>query len=351
MDKNPMISVVMSVYNGEKYLTPAIESILNQTYTDFEFIIINDGSNDQSLEIIQKYKEIDNRIKIHNNKINKGLIYSLNKGINLSLGKYIARMDADDISLPNRFFKQVEFMEEHLDITVLGTGILIFKNNLKFMRKKMRLTCEPEELKINSLFQTSLAHPTVFIRKDDLKKSNLKYELEEKGMEDFGLWLGLSKNYKFANLPDILLKYRFLSTSVTSNVLKNINNTKNTSKNMFYERLKSTYIPDITEKEAKIHMELCGASNYFRISQPLIKEKEAWLEKLYLKNSKYNFFEEEKFLKKLHEIYLKNMLIYSDYKSYSNFELIKQIKINKLKFNFKRIQYFCNIIIKIVLRG
>ncbi|HIP11775.1 MAG TPA: glycosyltransferase family 2 protein, partial [Arcobacter sp.] len=104
--KNPMVSVLLSVYNGEKYLDEAIESILNQTYQDFEFIIINDGSTDKSLEIIEKYKKEDNRIVVISRE-NKGLIYSLNEGISQAKGKYIARMDADDISLATRFEEQV----------------------------------------------------------------------------------------------------------------------------------------------------------------------------------------------------------------------------------------------------
>ena len=111
MNTKPFVSVVMSVYNGELFLKEAIDSILSQTYKKFEFIIIDDGSTDGSLNIINEYS--DERIKILVNPKNEGLIFSLNKGIELALGTYIVRMDADDISLPQRIEEQVSFMEKH----------------------------------------------------------------------------------------------------------------------------------------------------------------------------------------------------------------------------------------------
>jgi len=114
--KNSLVTVLMPVYNGEKYLNEAIDSILNQTYTNFEFLIINDGSTDRSVEIIKGYN--DSRIKLIHNKKNMGLVYTLNRGLALALGKYIVRMDADDISLPNRFKLQLDFMEINTEVAL-----------------------------------------------------------------------------------------------------------------------------------------------------------------------------------------------------------------------------------------
>ena len=122
----PMISVVMPVYNAEKYVAEAVESILQQTYTDFEFIIIDDCSTDNSYGILQTYAAKDIRIRLFKNDVNNKLPNTLNFGIAQSNGKYIARMDADDISLPERFAKQVEFMESHPEIGVCGTLIKEF---------------------------------------------------------------------------------------------------------------------------------------------------------------------------------------------------------------------------------
>ena len=122
MTHTPRISIVMSVYNGEKYLREAVNSILNQTFKDFEFIIINDGSTDGTREILESYND-PRIILIH--KGNMGLTQSLNKGIALAKGKYIARQDADDISLPERLEKQIEFLERNEKVALLGTAIEI----------------------------------------------------------------------------------------------------------------------------------------------------------------------------------------------------------------------------------
>lgn len=188
----------MSVYNGEKYLDEAIESILKQTYKDFEFIIINDGSTDRSLEIIKKYKNQDNRIVLISRE-NKGLISSLNEGIEKSNGKYVARMDADDISLPERFETQIEFMETNKD--VCGTNIQLFNDDKIF--KVWNYPEKDYEIK----FMTAFAHPTVIMRKEIFK--SLKYD-DCKDAEDYKLWCDIAiHNYKIGNLNKVLLKYRY----------------------------------------------------------------------------------------------------------------------------------------------
>ena len=122
----PKVSVLMPAYNSEAFVAEAIESILNQTYTDFEFIIINDGSTDKTAEIIDEYAKNDSRIKFINNHKNQGLIAVLNQGLDLCTGEYVARMDSDDISMPQRFEKQVQYMDEHQEVGILGTWIDFF---------------------------------------------------------------------------------------------------------------------------------------------------------------------------------------------------------------------------------
>ena len=124
-ESSPLVSVIMSVYNGEKYLSKAIESILNQSYRNFEFIIVDDASTDSSLEIINEYLKIDNRIIILSNNVNIGLGSSLNKAIQFSSGEFIARMDSDDISIPDRLEKQINYLLEHKNIHILGGDQII----------------------------------------------------------------------------------------------------------------------------------------------------------------------------------------------------------------------------------
>lgn len=159
----PVVSVLMPTYNAEKYLKEAIDSILNQTFTDFEFLIIDDNSKDKTKKIIGKYN--DKRIKLIKGP-QKGLAAALNCGIKKAQGKYIARMDADDISLPARFEKQVNYLEAHPEITVLGTWQEHF-GRWNFIHKAK---ATHEECKAELLFNCDLCHSTLMFRKEDFTK-------------------------------------------------------------------------------------------------------------------------------------------------------------------------------------
>ena len=202
MSINPKISVIMSVYNGEKYLREAIESILNQTFTDFEFIIVNDGSTDTSFEIIQSYD--DERIKRINNEKNIGLTKSLNKVLKEAKGEYIARQDADDISLPNRFEEQMKHLEEHPEVALLGTNIYKIDENGKIIGKHIVLA-KPS---IKDLFKSNqFNHGTVMFKKRVVEKLGY-YEEIFKYSQDYELWLRIAKHYEVRNLTQILYKLR-----------------------------------------------------------------------------------------------------------------------------------------------
>lgn len=207
---SPVVSVVMSVYNGEKYLREAIDSVLNQTFSDFEFIIINDGSSDKSLSIIQSYN--DKRIVLIDNDGNKGLIFSLNKGLEIAKGKYIARMDADDINLPERFKKQVDFLESNTSIGVLGCDYISFAENSSQIVKSIH-----DKFKIKSflLFTATMCHPTLMLRKQILVDNNLNYSENAKHVEDYDLWCRLVLLTDFCNLNELLFKYRDHASQVS----------------------------------------------------------------------------------------------------------------------------------------
>lgn len=201
----PKISVLMPVYNTKAaYLKESIESILNQTFSDFEFIIINDGSENNAEEVILSYT--DKRIRYIKNKENIGLIKTLNKGLRESKGEYIARMDSDDIALPERFIKQVEFMNENLNVGVSGTWLKTFGDELKTRIEKYPSSCE--EIKVKMLFSCPIAHPTAFIRKSLFVKYNLFYSEDYVHAEDYELWSRANKYFDFANIPESLVQYR-----------------------------------------------------------------------------------------------------------------------------------------------
>lgn len=209
---NSLVSVVMPVYNAEKYLSYAIKSILDQTYRNIELIIINDGSTDNSLKIIERYKVKDSRVILISRE-NRGLISSLNEGFEKAKGKYIARMDADDISLDKRIEKQTQFMDKNPEVIASGTWYKTFN---KRKRAKRKLNTDNNQLKAKLIFNSPLAHPTVIIRREEIVKYKLKYKHEYFLAEDYEFWFQLSKEGKLGNVSEYLLLYRLHDGQVTN---------------------------------------------------------------------------------------------------------------------------------------
>ncbi len=199
---NPTISVIMPNYNGEKYIAEAIESILNQTFSDFEFIIVDDASTDKSWEIIEEYTEKDIRIIALRNKQNSWICKTLNIGLEQAKGKYIARMDSDDISLPERFEKQYNFLEAHNDtILVWGASIYIDGKGEKFGERKVETESENIDRQIN--FANPIVHAASFFR-----KNTFRYFHHYRMVEDYHMWYQLRSLGKLANIAEPLILYR-----------------------------------------------------------------------------------------------------------------------------------------------
>ena len=204
MDKNiatPFISVIMPVYNCERYIKEAIDSILNQTYANFEFFIIDDASKDQTLSIIKAYDDI--RIKLVEKEVNSGLTKSLNIGLSMAKGKYIARMDVDDISLPERFAKQLSFLDSNPDYVLCGSNYSIIGSN-----KVVTLPKTNENIRLGLLESCIIAHPSVMFRNSVLLANNITYDSSTEPAEDYHLWVKLISKGKFYNLQEFLLQYR-----------------------------------------------------------------------------------------------------------------------------------------------
>ncbi len=212
MNKLPKISVILPVYNAGLVLKNAIESILNQTFTDFECIIINDGSTDDSAKCIAGFN--DPRIRVVT-QINKGLRGALNVGIAHSTGQYIARMDQDDISLPERFAKQVAFLDTHSDHVLVGTTYAYIDEQGKITGSFPALLND-EDLKREMYTKAPFGHGTVMLRASAIKRGNFTYSQEAVHMEDYDLWIRFSIAGKYANLPEILYLWRQSSTNTTS---------------------------------------------------------------------------------------------------------------------------------------
>ena len=204
----PRISVLMAAYNAEKYVAEAIDSILGQTYRDFEFIIINDGSTDKTAEIIKSYK--DPRIVFVDNKKNQGLIAVLNQGLDMAKCEYLARMDADDTCVPDKFEKQIAFMDANPDVGILGTDYQAFGGNDTIFR------C-PEVIGFMELMKGNcISHPSVMIRKALFDKYDLRYDPDYVVAEDYELWSRAVRFMKIRSLPEIMCKYRWHETNVSN---------------------------------------------------------------------------------------------------------------------------------------
>lgn len=205
----PELSVVMLVYNSEKYLEEAVTSVLEQTFTNFEFIIINDGSTDQSLRIIKSFS--DQRIKVINNPENIGIPRSRNIGLKSASGKFLAWVDSDDIVIRQRFEKQISFLKEHPGYGVCGTWQKRFGGTKEFVA---RVSCDPESIKAKLLFKTSILNPTSMWNIHVIRKFHLTFNEELPISEDFDFYQRAAYLFPMANLPEVLHLYRASETSI-----------------------------------------------------------------------------------------------------------------------------------------
>ena len=217
--ENGLVSVIMSNYNtSEEYLRASIESVLNQTYSNFEFIIIDDCSTDTSLEIIKSYK--DERIVILENSENLGITKSLNKGLSIAKGEFIARMDADDICFPTRFATQVEYLKNHSEVIFCGTGVeLIGDWQGKHANKVIcREIPEKELFKIYLLFGNypNIVHPTAMFNNKLLIENSITYDERFSVAQDYKMWVNCCNYGECVNLKETLLYYRVHRGAVSS---------------------------------------------------------------------------------------------------------------------------------------
>ncbi len=208
----PKVTVLMPVYNGEKYLRKAIESILNQTFKDFEFLIINDGSTDRTKEIILSYR--DQRIVYLENEENIGLTKSLNKGLKIAKGEYIARMDGDDVSLPERLEKQVEFLDRNSDYVLVGSDCTVLDESGKKIRTDLSILSN-STLKAALALKNCFKHGSVMFRKDTFFSAE-GYDENFYCTQDYDLWTRMVKKGSVCNLPEVLFYRREHSKSIGS---------------------------------------------------------------------------------------------------------------------------------------
>ncbi len=268
----PLISVIMPVYNGANYLRQSIDSILFQTFFNFEFLIINDGSSDDTEDIILSYS--DNRIRYFKNESNIKIVETLNKGISLSQGKYIARMDADDFSFANRLEIQLEYMENNPEVFVCGSWVKTFGA----FERVWKYPVASDDIFASLLFHSPIAHPSVLVRREVYEK--FLYDGNYVYAEDYKLWHLIAKEYKIVNIPNCLLKYRITEEQTRSLKIDD----QLLISNQIRKEILIDFGLNFDLNEIEIHNSL-GSNKKIDF---LIAEK--WLHKIFLHNQQVNFF-------------------------------------------------------------
>jgi len=286
---NPRVTVLMAVYNSESYLREAIESILNQSFRDFEFLIIDDGSTDSSPGILAAHAALDARIVLNPNPTNMGHANSLNKGLDVARGEYVARMDSDDISLSDRLLRQVALMDAHPNVGVCGTW-------LRYLGGSNSVWALPQDdtaIRCYLFFNSPIAHPTAMLRKSVIDKHHLRYQQAFDPTEDYALWSEAAKYTSFANLPEVLFLYRVHNTQLTA--------TRRARMLAATDKVRLQQVArlgiEITDEIAEFHPQVIMLGD--AITKEFITKADAWLQKLQAANQQTKVFPEPAFSARL----------------------------------------------------
>ena len=290
----PLVTVLMSVYNGEAYLSKAVESILTQTYQHFEFLIIDDASTDRSAQVLSSYP--DERIRVIRNETNLGLTRSLNKGLALAQGKYIARMDADDVSYPQRLEKQVDFMEAHAEVGLCGSWALDRKGET--LRQRI-FSCNEQEIRFSFLRYNPFVHSSVMLRAAILQEHRLEFDPDFLYAQDYELWIRIANYTKLANLPEFLVQYRIHDQQIT---IARLEQQEACVRQAIRSQLKKLHI-DANEEELTLHNSI-----FNRVAEQLDKHSilqgYRWLMYLLQQNDRHLIYEPTYFFLKLEECWV-----------------------------------------------
>lgn len=299
MPVHPSVTILMAVHNGERYLRQAMDSILSQTWTDFEFLIIDDGSHDRSVDIITAYH--DPRIRLIHNTTNMGLAVSLNRGLACARGTYIVRMDSDDISMPQRIEQQVAYMECHPDVGICGCRVqTITTEGTK--QAVWNYPTDPDRITSTLLFHSVIVHPSVIMRREILRQAGLCYNATYARAQDYDLWARASQHMCLANMADILLHYRVYPFQERKGYREEQQVWANRVRQFQIER--TGLCP--TQEELATHAALstwkqAGSLWAFQPERAFVMRAESWLCKLLAANRKHQTYPEPAFSQVLAE--------------------------------------------------
>ena len=280
-DRIPAVSIVMPVYNAEPYLAESIRSVLTQTWTDFELLIVDDCSTDRSPEVAASFH--DPRIRYYRNECNLGVAASRNRGVRLARGEFVAQMDQDDIARPYRIARQVMYLRKHPEVSLCGGSIV------KFSPVSRHLIAFPryhEELRVTHLFHSGFAHPTVMARREFLVREGLFYDESCRNLEDYELWCRWIDKARVANLREVLLEYRVHGNQLSrehsayfTNLLRRL-----------HQRVLAGIGIDPSEEEFMLHHQISLFGDTTTLSS--LRDASAWLNKLLAANRRVQFYSE-----------------------------------------------------------
>lgn len=282
--KEPEISVLMSVFNGADFLRESIDSVLGQSYRDFEFIIFDDCSTDNGAEIIESYD--DERILLYRNEKNIGLTKTLNIGLDKARGKYIARMDYDDICEPDRFKKQYEYLKVNPDVGICGSLVKTFGDVDGFIPG---FPSSHEELKCALFFENPLPHSSVMMKAELLRKHNLKYDEEYIRTQDYDLWERASNHFRLYNIPESLLHLRMHGAQIRSYDGKG----QGDYAKQVRTRQLQALVSNPSDHDSEMH-EKIAARDYIK-NINFMRSSEEWFRKIISLNAISKYFPEKEF--------------------------------------------------------
>lgn len=291
------VSVIVPAYKAEEYLAETIDSVLGQTFPDFELLVVVDDLEDECSCIVRKYGEKDSRVSLVHNTRGTGISGALNTGLKHARGEYVVRMDADDICHPSRFEKQVAYMDENPDVGVLGTRMSTFGAEEKKLWYPFPL--DNDRIKVAFLFYTAVAHPTIIMRKEFFDKHDLKYDESKRCAEDYDLWTRAVGIFKFANLKDILLSYR-LHDSNASSLRAEEHRVANAD---ILKRQLSEIGVVPTDEEIDLHM--CLYWGPYEHERSFVIRAEKWLLKLIEANKRERYFDSGALRRELRKVFFK----------------------------------------------
>ena len=310
------VSVLMPAYNSAKYIAQSIESILNQTFKNFELIIINDGSSDNTYDIIASYS--DKRIKYFQNEGNKGLIYTRNKLIELSNFEYIAFLDSDDLAENTRLEKQYNVLAENSHLSFVSSSFYMIDEKNAIVNSNNFFDLDSKNLKAISLFLNPVATSSVMLKKSHLP--NEIFRIDYPVCEDYDLWTRIMINGNGLVIPDFLAKYRVYADSICKQQPENIVHNRN---KIVINQLEYYFQNQYSQEEAQLHLSLVEFSLKNKLSDlPLLQ---FWIQKLITLNQKHQHFDEQILKQVLYERMLKKYLRLTEY-NFSVFQNLIKIK-------------------------